>query len=152
MMVLRWIVSVGAFAVATAVLGHHGFTGRYDTDKPVWLTGTVTAASFSPPHAVLAVQISPTLPPSMVMPSEITGPLIAPLEDSGQIRQIEFPPVGDFFQLSDKVRIGDRVEVIALRNCRPPHQLRSQWIRIADGSVTQRVGRLSYMARGCAAN
>jgi hypothetical protein len=135
---------------SSAATAHHGFTGRYDTDRPIWLSGTVTAISASPPHPTVTIRVdgdAPAMP--AVLPVEFTGPIAVRPEDTGRTLQIEFPPVGTFYGLGQQVKIGDRVAIMALRNCRPPHQIRSQWIRLADGAVIERQGRLSYMARGC---
>ncbi len=55
-----------------------------------------------------------------------------------------------FYDLGGKVKPGDTVEIIAIRNCAAPHQLRSQWVRVLGREIVQREGRLSYMVRGCA--
>jgi hypothetical protein len=130
---------------------HHGFTGRYDTGRPIWLKGRVERAAFAPPHPVLTIMVEnaglPSLPSPL--PSELAGtPAVRP-DDVGRALAIEFPPVQSFYRLADRVTVGAMVELIALRNCAPPHQLRSQWIRLADGAVVSRDGRLSYMVNGC---
>ena len=142
---------VAALAVGAPAAAHHGFTGRYDTDRPIWLAGTVSAASFGPPHPVVTVTADAraTVPQLDSVPKELSGAVVARADDGGQSRTIEFPPVQTFFALADRIEVGDRVEIIALRNCRPPHQLRSQWVRLVDGTVITRDGRLASMARGC---
>jgi hypothetical protein len=151
----RMLLSMLAVAaLAAPAVGHHGFTGRYDTDKPYFLVGTVSAISASPPHPTVTIQVAPSAiapPSSAERPSELTGDVIA-LDPQfvGRSVAVEFPPVGAFFELGGKLKVGDVVELIALRNCRAPHQLRSQWVRLSDRSVVKREGRLSYMARGCA--
>lgn len=142
---------LASIAIGAPAAAHHGFTGRYDTDRPIWLVGTVTATSFSPPHPIVTVSVDarPALPRLERAPAELTGPVTIRAEDSGQTRTVEFPPVQTFFSLGERIKVGDRVEIVALKNCRPPHQLRSQWLRLADGTVTARDGRLAYMARGC---
>jgi hypothetical protein len=147
---IRHALAASLVLAATAAAAHHGFTGRYDTDRPIWLTGTVAALSASPPHPTASIRVDEAPgPPPAVLPAEFTGTLAARPEDGGRTLQIEFPPVGAFYALGQRLRPGDRVAVMALRNCRPPHQLRSQWIRLPDGAVVQREGRLSYMGRGC---
>jgi hypothetical protein len=133
---------------------HHGFTGRYDTDKPYQIVGRVVAVSASPPHPTVTITVESAAmeaPDGNERPSEITGPLIAlDAALTGQSVTIEFPPVATFYALGDRIKVGDRVEIIALRNCRTPHQLRSQWIRLPQTrEIVKRDGRLSYMARGC---
>jgi hypothetical protein len=145
------ITALAAAALPAPALAHHGFTGRYDTARPLWLAGPVTRADFAPPHPVIALRIEDASPPNpaLPLPVEFAGPLSVRAEDVGQVREVEFPPVRAFFDLGARLRIGDRVAIMALVNCRPPHQLRSQWIRLADGGIIERTGRLSYMAAGC---
>lgn len=139
------ILSVGG------VFAHHGVTGRYDTSTPIVVTGTVTRATFTPPHPVLSVRVESGEPPAgdVDRPDEFTGPFVARPEDVGQVREIEFSPVRTFYDLSDQVRVGDRVMVLALRNCLPPHQLRSSWIELAGGQVVSYAGGLHRRVEGC---
>lgn len=136
---------------AGTVLAHHGVTGRYDTSRPIVLAGTVTQATFSPPHPVLAVRIEAAEPQAVEInrPDEVTGPLVARPEDVGQVREIELSPVRTFYDLGDRVRVGDRIMVVALRNCRPPNQLRSSWVRLSDGQVVSYTGGLHRRVDGC---
>jgi hypothetical protein len=149
---MRLQIAAALLLTASAAAAHHGFTGRYDTDRPLLLTGEVIATSTSPPHptVTLRVDTEAAAPPREPLPAEFTGPATFAHEHAGQTRQVEFPPVGTFFDLGKALKAGDRVQILALRNCNAPHQLRSQWIRNASGAVIQREGRLSYMQRGCA--
>jgi hypothetical protein len=151
---LPYVTVALALITGASALAHHGFTGRYDTDKPVFLVGRVTTLSTSPPHATITLTPTPStiVPPSeSERPKELTGAMIGPNNEYlGKPVTIEFPPVRAFFELGSKLKAGDAVEIIALRNCAPPHQLRSQWIRLPNREVVEREGRLSYMVRGCA--
>lgn len=145
----------GCLMLAGAASAHHGFTGRYDTDRPLFLVGAVTAVSASRPHATITLRVaqSAVAPPSGAeRPAELTGDIVAGPDHGyrGQTVTVEFPPVAAFFDLGGKVKAGDTVEIVALRNCSPPHQLRSQWIRVPGREIVKRDGRLSYMVRGCA--
>ena len=53
------------------------------------------------------------------------------------------------FELDGRVNPGDRVAVIVLRNCEPPHQLRGQWVRPARGEAVIRGGTLQAEVEGC---
>lgn len=135
-----------------AVVAHHGVTGRYDSSRPIVLTGTVTRATFTPPHPTLSVRVEAAEPPAretVGRPDEFTGPFVARPEDAGQVREIEFSPVRLFYDLGDRVRVGDRVVVLALRNCLPPHQLRSSWIQLSDRQVVSYTGGLHRTVDGC---
>jgi hypothetical protein len=135
----------------SGVSAHHGVTGRYDSSKPIVLAGVVTQATFSPPHPVISVRVEATDIQSLEVdrPDEFTGPFTVRPEDVGQVREVEFSPVRTYFHLGDRVRAGDRVLVLALRNCLPPHQLRSSWIRLANGEVVSHEGGLHRKAHGC---
>ncbi|MCV9947601.1 DUF6152 family protein [Rhizobium sp. BT-175] len=144
--------ALGALALSgSAVSAHHGVTGRYDTSKPIVLAGVVARTTFSPPHPVISVRVEAADPASVKAdrPDEFTGPFIVRPDDVGQVREIEFSPVQTFFDLGDRVRVGDRVLVLALRNCLPPHQLRSSWIQLADSEVVSYAGGLHRRAHGC---
>jgi hypothetical protein len=145
------LAATGVLLSTGAVFAHHGVTGLYDTSRPVALTGTVTAASFSPPHPVISLRVERAAPPAgdLGRPDEITGPIAARDEDVGRERKVEFSPVRPFYAIGRSVRVGDRVTIVALRNCRAPHQLRSSWIRLADGAVVSYAGGLHRRADGC---
>jgi hypothetical protein len=140
-----------SFWAGGAALAHHGFTGRYDAGRPLWLSGQVTAVSAAPPHATITLRVdaAPSDPLTTGLPVEMLAPPRVRAEDSGQSRTVEFAPVSQFFAIGGKVKPGDRVEIIALRNCQPPHQLRSQWLRLSTGEIVERTGRLSYMVPSC---
>jgi hypothetical protein len=133
------------------VLAHHGVTGLYDTSRPIALTGTVTEATFSPPHPVISIRIEQADAPGgdLGRPDEITGPIATRAEDVGRVREIEFSPVRTFYNLGRRVQVGDKVTVVALRNCRPPHQLRSSWIRLPGGEIVSYAAGLHKRTDGC---
>ncbi len=135
------------------VLAHHGVTGRYDSSTPIVLSGTVTRATFSPPHPVLLVRIDTaevTLTAEEVnRPDDFAGPFVVRPRDVGQVREIEFSPVSEFYDLADRVSVGDRVSVLALRNCLPSNELRSSWINLSDGQVVSYTGDWARLVAGC---
>jgi hypothetical protein len=143
------VLSAAAALGSSVALAHHGFTGEYDSSTPLWIEGTVTKVTFSPPHPTMVIRLQrdarPT-PPSPLPPEANKAPAL--LADRATA-EVEFPPIGTFYALGEKVKIGDKVSLIALRNCKPPHQLRSQWIRIASQEVVTRDGRMSYMVARC---
>lgn len=143
----------GGLLVASggAVLAHHGVTGFYDTSTPIALSGIVTRATFRPPHPVLYVRVEASESPSgdVGRPDEFTGAFVTRPEDVGEVREIELSPVGTFYDLRDQVRVGDRITLVALRNCEPPHELRSSWIQLSDGQIVSYVGGLHRKVDGC---
>jgi len=130
---------------------HHGVSGRYDVSQPIVLSGTITQASFSPPHPVLSVRVDTAEMPELETdrPPQLKARPIARQEDVGMVRRIELSPVRMFFELGPRVRNGDRVTILALRNCLPPHQLRSFWIRLADGQIISHEGDWARGVEGC---
>lgn len=152
--VVAALLLVSGFAIAAGLRiasAHHGFSGRYDASQPIWIEGVVEKASVAPPHPVLSVRVDREMrpPEGFSLPNEITGALRVRAEDRGAVREIEFPPTATFFALSERVKPGDRVALVVLRNCLAPHQLRSQWVRLTNGTVIERSGRLSAQANGC---
>ena len=51
-------VSVAALLLASPVLAHHGFAGRYDEDHPVTVMGTVVEVQFVNPHSFLFFDVT----------------------------------------------------------------------------------------------
>jgi hypothetical protein len=154
----RRVLALGAGSVLAAGLlpaparAHHGFGGRYDTSRPIWLQGEVVRARIGMPHPLLALRVSatPSLPADAgPEAAELVPRLVLRPEDRGAVRELEFPPVARFLELGSDVRVGDMVAVIALHNCVAPHQLRGQWIRLASGRVVVREGRMQNEVAGC---
>lgn len=137
--------------LAGSVLAHHGVTGRYDAATPIVLSGTITATTFAPPHPVLSVRVDTAELPAFDVgrPAEYFGPAVVRAEDVGEVREIELSPVRMFYNLANRVRVGDRVVIVALRNCLPPHQLRSTWLRLSDGTVVSYTGDWAPGVNGC---
>jgi hypothetical protein len=146
-----FLLALAGLAPAWKAHAHHGFGGRYDRSRPIWLSGTVTRIGAAPPHPTIELRVEPGAVPELPREAiaEFSGPVVTRAEDAGATRTIEFPPVRTFFDLGGQVRAGDRVAILALRNCSPPHQLRSQWIRLASGVIVRRAGRMSGQVDGC---
>ncbi len=145
---LTMLIQVGGPTFA-----HHGVTGEYDSSTPIVLAGTVTRATFAPPHPVLSIQVEPEgvdlSADEVGRPDDFTGTFVVRPEDVGQVREIELSPVSDFYSLGDQIRVGDRVVVLALRNCLPPFELRSTWVRLPDGRAVSYTGDWARGVDGC---
>lgn len=130
---------------------HHGFTGRYDDARPIYVEGIVRSASFRRPHPIIEMLVDTELRTPSELPEgeEFTDLLEVREADRGRVIDVEYPPVGLFFNLEGRVNPGDRVATIVFQNCRPPHQLRGQWIRLADGEAIVRRGRMQTEDAGC---
>jgi hypothetical protein len=135
---------------------HHGFDGRYDLGKPVWVEGLVVEAYFGNPHSELTVQISSDLSMPARLPD--LGPaagfldaqsLTVPEDIVGQTVVLELPPTAQYSSLGDRIARGDRIAAVAVRNCEPPRQLNVQWLQLPDGEVASRTGAMSYMVEEC---
>lgn len=137
--------------IADAALAHHGFEGRYDISRPIYLDGFVRSASFRPPHPTLSLAIRADLrrPESLLDGEEFARDLVVREEDRGRTLDVEFPPVRLFFDMAGRLAIGERIAIVAYRNCSPPSQLRGQWVRLADGTTFVRKGRMQSEVRGC---
>jgi hypothetical protein len=140
---------------AGAAWAHHGFGGRYDLANPVWIEGEVVEAYFGQPHAELTIAVPADLALPAAAPDLGTadflgaGALAVLPETQGTTIVVELPPTEQYYGLGDRMAVGDRIAIIAVRNCEPPHQLNGQWLRLADGEVVARAGAMSYMVEAC---
>lgn len=142
--------------VAGGASAHHGFGGKYDLSRPVWIEGVVVAAYFGQPHAELTIRTStdlalPSSRPDLLAAASFldAGSLNVKPETRGQTIKVELPPTQQYFGLKGRITVGARIEVVAVRNCERPHQLNGQWLRLADGSVIARSSAMGYMVKSC---
>jgi hypothetical protein len=142
---------VSLLSMASSPEAHHGVTGQYDAARPIVLNGILSEAVFAPPHPVLTVRVDDLPLPSTTLgrPEEYFGPVTARPEDVGAELVVELSPVRMFYNLAARIEPGDRITLIALRNCLPPHQLRSTWILLADGDVVSYDGDWAPGVDGC---
>lgn len=143
----------GFGALSLPATAHHGFRGAYDATSPLFMEGTVEEVTLAYPHVEMTI----------IVPADITVPATLPNLDVLGIpdAQAKIAPVsadtyhlqmaGTNFvtDLADRVKVGDRVALVALRNCQPPHEHRSRWIRIASGEVVTRGGATQAEVQGC---
>lgn len=153
---VRMIVAAAALLSGAAASAHHGFSGRYDVSKPLWIEGEVTKAYFGQPHAELGIRTPADLGPPQQAPELAGGEKIIRAEaiqvrpdTRGRVVEVELPPTRAFFDLRDAIKVGDRVAVIAIRNCDAPYEMYTQWIRAPGGAVAAQTLRLSFMLPGC---
>jgi hypothetical protein len=146
-------LSIAALAAATAALAHHGRHGAYDITRPIALDGVVTAASFTPPHPVITVRVDarPRAAGEAGFPGFEGTAALNRREDAGAVRVVEFSPLPQFLALREKVAVGQRIQVMVFRNCVGDHDLRGQWVRLADGTTAQRDGRPTSAVTACPA-
>ena len=64
---MRWLISLAvvtlSIALATSADAHHGFSGRYDRSKPLWVAGNITQATYNQPHALINIEPAAPAPP-----------------------------------------------------------------------------------------
>lgn len=149
------MVCVGAMS-AGAAWAHHGFGGRYDVAQPIWIEGEVTEAYFGQPHAELTIRVPadlalPTSAPDLGTTGSFlnANALVVLPELQNATVVVELPPTEQYYGLGDRLSPGDRIAIVAVRNCEPPHQLNGQWLRLADGEIVGRSGAMSYMVEAC---
>lgn len=152
MTMIRLTVSaMYCLGLATPLSAHYGVTGEYDGAVPIVLAGTVGAATFPPPHPVITMQVDvadlPKGPPGR--PENYHGAPVVRPEDPGQRHAVELAPARMFYALADQLEVGDSLTVVALRNCAPPHQLRSSWLQLSDGPVLSYDGDWAPLVDGC---
>ncbi|MEL6102988.1 MAG: hypothetical protein AAFR68_16970 [Pseudomonadota bacterium] len=142
---------IGATATLRPAFAHHGFTGSYDSARPIYVVGEVIHATFRRPHPVIEMRVDAELQPPTDLPdgAEFANILEVRDEDRGKIIDVEYPPIRLFFNLEGQIAPGDRIATIVYRNCRPPHQLRGQWLRLADGEAFVRRGRMQTEDAEC---
>lgn len=149
--VLSAIVAAATLATFATATAHHGRQGAYDVSRPIALEGVVTAASFAPPHPVITIRVDarPRAAAATGIPGYEGATAIVRTEDAGQLRVIEFSPLPQFTALRDTVTVGQRIQVMAFRNCIGAHDLRGHWVRTANGTVAQRDNRPTSAVNGC---
>lgn len=155
----RVLMLLGLFLAlmpSTLAFGHHGFHGRYDLSRPVWVEGTVVRSYFGNPHSVLTLEIAddlrvPEAPPTLGPAAAFLNTLAlhVPSDLPGQTVQLELPPTPQYSMLGGRISVGDRIAAVAIRNCEAPHQLNVQWLHLADGGVESRRAPMSYMVEQC---
>ncbi|MDO5632386.1 MAG: DUF6152 family protein [Paracoccus sp. (in: a-proteobacteria)] len=138
-------LTLAAALIAGAAQAHHGFTGRYDRSTPIFLNGAVTQADFGYPHAVIGLNLSAGSAPQALV--DEFGPGLVSM-DSGMVT-VELPPVRQFNALEARVAVGDTIQMVVLRNCEAPHQLRAQWINPADDQPVLRSSRWQEEVAAC---
>jgi len=150
-----------AFLVALPtgkVEAHHGFEGRYDASRSLYLEGTVRETRWQAPHSILVLKVSKTVqvpqnlrePQQSTNSEEIFRNLVVPQNLLGTRQQLELPPVSSIVRpLMKQLRPGDRISVIVYRNCVPPNQLRVQFARLQDGTTVIRPGTVQTEVNSC---
>ncbi|MCU0882752.1 MAG: DUF6152 family protein [Hyphomonadaceae bacterium] len=144
-------VAAATLTTVTVAIAHHGRNGAYDVSRPIALEGVITEASFAPPHPVITIRVDarPRAASASGMPGYEGAAAINRAADAGAVRVIEFSPLPQFTALRDSVTVGQRIQIMAFRNCIGTHDLRGHWVRTAGGVIAQRDNRPTSAVNGC---
>ncbi|MBE9018910.1 hypothetical protein C7Y66_22905 [Chroococcidiopsis sp. CCALA 051] len=151
------IVLFSAASVTKEVAAHHGFTGEYDASRPLYVQGTVRQVRWQSPHSTLIVEIPKNLevPPEFrqlsasELGTDTQKQLTVSPELLGTQQRVEFPPVTSMVApLQDRLQVGNSVQLVVLRNCEPPNQLRILLARVTDGTTVARA-KTANQVNGC---
>jgi hypothetical protein len=140
------------------VEAHHGFTGQYDVSRPLYLRGTVREVRWQAPHSILVLELPRNLdvPPAFRQLSQVNQlgwdtqkRLTVPRNLLGTRQRVEFPPLASMVEpLQNRLQRGDTVQLVVLRNCQAPNQLRVLLARLNDGTTVARA-RTGNQVNGC---
>lgn len=156
---------VALTALAGAALpaeAHHGFSGRYDRSKPLYIEGQITQATYTQPHGLITIEPSaPTAPPADLLqlnasdyarlggrdvvtraqPIQATG--------GGVLVLLLTPPMTTevAFRPAQPAR-GQSVGAIVYREC-STGELRVQLLRVSATDTLVRQGVLQREVDGC---
>lgn len=137
---------------------HHGFTGQYDVSRPFYLQGRVREVRWQSPHSILILELPKNLevPPAFRQLAQVNdlGPdtqkrLAVPRNFLGTKQRVEFPPVASMVKpLQNRLQKGDTIQLIVLRNCQAPNQLRVLLARLSDATTVAQA-RTGNQVNGC---
>lgn len=156
------LVVIGAVLTAigwtSRTSAHHGFQGRYDSSRLIYLQGTVRQVRWQAPHSTLVVQLprNVTIPAAIRQASQLNqlgrnaAQRLTISQNLTGTQQVEFPPVGSMTQpLRDRLKPGDLIRLLVYRNCERPNQLRVQFAQLSDGVTVVRPGTVQTEVNGC---
>lgn len=157
------LVAIGAVLTAISwtsrTSAHHGFQGRYDSSRLIYLQGTVRQVRWQAPHSTLVVQLprSVNIPAAIRQASQLNQlgrnaaqRLTISQSLLGTTQQVEFPPIGSMTQpLRDRLKPDDQIRLLVYRNCERPNQLRVQFAQLSDGVTVVRPGTVQTEVNGC---
>jgi hypothetical protein len=163
--VLIRIVAIVIITLASAAPaeGHHGFTGRYDRSKPLYIEGEVTQATYILPHGLITIEPSPPTPPPQDL-LELSGDAYArlggrdvvvrtqPIQATGGgvlVLLLTPPMTTEMVGRATAPARGQTVGAIVFREC-STGELRVQLLRISAKESVVRVGVLQTEVDGCA--
>jgi hypothetical protein len=141
---------------------HHGFGGRYDRSKPLYIEGQITQATYALPHGLITIEPSaPTAPPADLLQlnnvqyNQLGGRDVVtraqPIQATGggvMVLLLTPPMTSEVaFRPTQPVR-GQSVGAIVYREC-STGELRVQLLRISATDTLVRQGVLQREVDGC---
>lgn len=129
---------------------------RYDLARPIWLEGRIVGASIGRALVELTIRT----PDDLTLPRDLPdlGPAATFLDarslsvrsgTRGRAVTVTLPPTRTFHGIDGSVAPGERVTIVALRDCAPPHRLKVQWLRLGGGQVVAHGAATPFMIRSC---
>jgi hypothetical protein len=145
--------ALGLGTASLPAIAHHGFRGEYNAAQPIYIEGVVDTVEIAPPH----VELTLTAPAGIAVPASLDKLSDINIDDAlaktvpGTAGSYDLQMAGTEFvsMLDGRIKPGDSIAVMALRNCQPPHEHRSRWIRLADGQIVTVTGRTQAEVEGC---
>jgi hypothetical protein len=149
-------------APAPTAQAHHGFNGRYDRSKPLYIEGQITQASYSLPHGLITIEPSaPSAPPADLLqlgPNDYTRlggrdvvTRAQPIQATGGgvlVLLLTPPMTTDVGLRPAPPARGQSVGAIVFREC-STGELRVQLLRISPTDTVVRQGVLQREVDGC---
>jgi hypothetical protein len=147
---------------AATAQAHHGFTGRYDRSKPLYVEGQITQATYNLPHGLITVEPSPPGPPpgDLLKLTENQYSLLGgrevvtraqPIQATGGgvlVLLLTPPMTSEIAGRSTPPARGQRVGAIVFREC-STGELRVQLLRMSSTETLVRQGVLQREVDGC---
>ena len=155
-------VLLTAIAPAAPADAHHGFTGRYDRSKPLYIAGQITQATYTLPHGLITIEPAPpSAPPADLLQlnprqySDLGGRDVVtraqPIQATGGgvlVLLLTPPMTSEVAARPAPPARGQSVGAIVYREC-STGELRVQLLRVSATDTLVRQGVLQREVEGC---
>lgn len=155
-------VLITASAPAAFAEAHHGFNGRYDRSKPLYIEGQITQATYIQPHGLITVEPSPPSPPPddllrlndrqyAALGGRDVVTRAQPIQGTGGgvlVLLLTPPMTSEVAGRSAPPARGQSVGAIVYREC-STGELRVQLLRVSSTDTLVRQGVLQREVDGC---
>jgi hypothetical protein len=151
-----------ALAPVTYAEAHHGFNGRYDRSKPLYIAGQITQATYIQPHGLITIEPSPPSPPPADLLALSDRQYAAlggrdvvtraqPIQGTGGgvlVLLLTPPMTGEVAGRAAPPARGQSVGAIVFKEC-STGELRVQLLRVSATDTLVRQGVLQREVDGC---